>query len=497
MPPRQPFPPGASWLGVALIVAAILLASGLAVLPSFKTQTVVGNPQAAGGGGPQVAASGGADVTTQTGGGSTTPGSGGGGNPQTGGGGAVVNPAGLSCAAGKNGGGTDTGVSGSSIKLASTVVESGIGESFLGDVRFGMIAVANQVNRAGGVCGRKLDLQNGLVDDGWDPTKGQQDIRNFIAQGVFAMPVVPSSEGLNSASRAGFIDSAGIPVVGTDGMLYSQYSDPLIWPVSASTISTAHIAVKSAYDAGARSFGIVWDKSYKFGAEGESAFKGAISRLSGASAKADVGITAGQQDYSSDGGTFNGQCGSTNNNPGCDMVFILLEPSTAETWFSTSGMVLGKKFTEGPQPLFVSTFGQNCGAACNNMVVWTSYFPPRAPFNNQAAVSNYVNAVRSVSASADTDNQFLEGGYDGMLLFVEALKKTGPNLTRANLKSALDSMSFDSGLSKPLSWKPGNHYANTAMLAFTIQYSQGFNGFQYQQSDWVQDPWPAMDHPNG
>jgi hypothetical protein len=56
-------------------------------------------------------------------------------------------------------------------------------------------------------------------------------------------------------------------------------------------------------------------------------------------------------------------------------------------------------------------------------------------------------------------------------------------------------MTFDSGLSRPLTWRAGNHYANTAMLGFNIQYSQGFNGFQYLQTDWVADPWPGQDHP--
>jgi ABC-type branched-subunit amino acid transport system substrate-binding protein len=438
----------------------------------------------------QVAASPSGDSTTT----STTGGGGGGGSSTSGGG--LPNPKGLACEAGKNGGSTDTGVTANSIKLASTVVESGIGQSFLGDVRFGMIAVTNQINAAGGICGRRLDLAKNLLDDGWNASTGQQDIRNFIAQGVFALPVVPSSQGLDQASAAGDIDRAGIPVVGTDGMLYSQYSDPWIWPVSSSTISTAHIAAKSASGAGAKSFGIVWDKSYKFGPEGEKAFAGAIKRLGG-NLKADVGITAGEQDYSSNGATFNAQCGSTAGNPGCDMVFILLEPSTAETWFSTSGMVNGKMLTEGPQPLFVDTFGQNCGSPCNNMVVWTSYYPPRTPFNNLAPVAAYVNAIRGVSSSADIDNQFLEGGYDGMLLFVNALKAVGPDLTRARLRQVLDSQPFDSGLTKPLQWRSGNHYANTSMLEFTIQYSQGFNGFQYQNSDWVTDPWATLDHPNG
>ena len=491
--PRQSFPPGATWLVVLGIVGVLILASAISVLPTFKTQpagtTVAGSNGNGGNGGNGDSGTG----TTGSNGGNGDSGTGTTGSNGANGSGpaanasAAANPSQYQCAAGKNGGPTDVGVSGSAIKLASTVAESGIGQSFLGEVRYGMIAVVNQVNSSGGICGRKLKLT--LVDDAWNPTQGASDIRSFIADNVFAMPVVPSSEGLNQSHNAGDIDRAGIPVVGTDGMLNSQYSDPWIWPVSTSTSSTAHIAVYSAYKAGARTFGIAYDKDYKFGPEGEKAFAGAIHRLSGAQLLASVPVSSGQTDYSSDGSTFNNGC-----KDGCDMVFILMDPSTAETWFATSGAKTGTKFTEGPQPLFVTTFGQNCGAPCNNMIVWTSYYPPLPPFNGYPDVANYINAIRSVSPSADVKNQFLEGGYDGMLLFIQALKKVGPNLTRAGLRAALNSMTFDSHLSQPLSWSEGNHYANTSMLGFSIQYSQGFNGFQYQRTDWVKDPWSQADH---
>jgi ABC-type branched-subunit amino acid transport system substrate-binding protein len=489
---QRNFPPGLPLLVAAVVLTVLALASFASVVPMFRT-TPAGTTQVASNGHAVTGQGQSAGDTSTT---TLAPGPGGSNVEQTqsSGPGNVIAPGAAAqqsnCARGRNGGNTDTGVTGTSVKLASTVAESGIGASFLGEVRYGMTAVVNQVNQSGGVCGRRLDLN--LVDDGWDATQGQTDLRNFIADGVFALPVVPSSEGLNAASLSHDIDQAQIPVVGTDGMLYSQYSDPWIWPVASSTISTAHIAAATAYKAGSHTFGIVWDSSYKFGKEGESAFRGAISRLPNAHLISDVQVTAGQQDYSSDGKRLNDGCGSS----GCDMTFVLLEPSTAETWFSTSGMNPGTKLTEGPQPLFVDTFGQNCGAPCNNMIVWTSYYPPRPPFDGMRAVSEYVGAIRSVSASADVDNQFLEGGYEGMRFFVQALKQVGADLTRQNLRAVLNSMRYEGGLSQPLQWRERNHFANSSMLGFSIQYSQGFNGFQYQQTGWVSDPWVGQDAPS-
>ncbi|MGH2730171.1 MAG: hypothetical protein ACRDJI_06115, partial [Actinomycetota bacterium] len=66
---------------------------------------------------------------------------------------------GLECAAGKNGGATDRGVTGTEIKMATTVAESGIGAAFLGEVRYAMEAVRNEVNRSGGICGRELVIE--------------------------------------------------------------------------------------------------------------------------------------------------------------------------------------------------------------------------------------------------------------------------------------------------------------------------------------------------
>src|SRR5258708_40237261 len=183
-PPRQAFPPGASWLGLSAVVIAVLLASFFSVLPRFRTQEVSKTTTQVGTNGP-------AGISASA---SAAAGPAGSQAGVNGPGGAAAQQ--LACAPGRNGGKTDTGVSAGSIKLASTVVESGIGQSFLGEVRLGMIAVANQVNSSGGVCGRKLDLANGLVDDGWQSPQGLQDIRNFIAEGVFALPVVPSSQGL-------------------------------------------------------------------------------------------------------------------------------------------------------------------------------------------------------------------------------------------------------------------------------------------------------------
>ncbi|HEX9696177.1 MAG TPA: ABC transporter substrate-binding protein [Actinomycetota bacterium] len=474
-------------IGILIAVAAL---SSVAVLPRFKTTVVAagdvpGSVEQPG----DPAAPGNATGLPTAGGGATRPG--------------VPNASNLACAAGRNGGATDTGVTATSIKLGATVVDTGIGAAFLSDVRYGMQAVINQVNAAGGICGRRLDLV--LKDDGWDAQRGNLFIRNLVeGEKVFALAVVPSSEGLRAAG--GYVRERKIPVVGTDGMLISQYTNPMIWPVAASTITSMHIMAKDAYDRGARNFGMVYDSNFRFGVEGAFAFNAAVKRLTGKDVpgysnplsnprcnRRFCGIKAGQPSYQTEIEVIRSACGSDN---ACDYVAYLMEPETAQTWMRGGGMVAGFNLRiGGPQPLFNRSFGVNCAQKCHDMWVWSGFTPPVEPFTSEPAVAKYLGDMRRTNAQADVANSFVEGGYLGMQLLVDALRRVGPALTRATLIAALDSTSLATGLSRPLTWKAGSHFANQCMRAFSFQSRPSFAGWR-TETDWVCDPWPGLDIPS-
>jgi ABC-type branched-subunit amino acid transport system substrate-binding protein len=499
---------GSSLLTLGVIVAVGVLLSLVTVVPNGSTASSVaagagGGDNGAGddgsgdGSGGDGGAAGGTDGAGGAGGGDAGASGGAGGGGTTG----IKTPANLQCAAGKNGGGTDVGVSGNGIKLAATVVADGPGSSFLGPVRLGMTTVVNKVNKAGGVCGRQLNLT--LRNDSWDAERGKTYIQNFVeSDKVFALAVVPSSEGLQAAKD--YIAQKGVPVVGSDGMLAHQYQNPWIWPVATSTVSTMHIMAKNAADRGAKNFAIVFDAKYHFGVEGAFAFNEAVKRLTGTgipgynpSKKCDLrycGIQPQRPSYATEARQFNTSCYQTGQR--CDFIAFLLEPDTAVSFFREgrdADPALGADGGFGlAQPLFTRSLAENCRSACDGMWVWTGYNPPIEALASQPGVAKYVADVRQESATADVTNQFLEGGYLGMSLLVESIQKVGPNLTRANLRTALDSMTFDIGLSSPLSWRPGNHFANTSAQAFAIQYKQAFNGWR-QKTGFIQDPWVGQD----
>ena len=405
-------------------------------------------------------------------------------------------PPGLSCP-GKNGGKTDTGVDGGNIYLAATEVESGIGQSFLGPVRYGILAVVQKVNRQGGVCGRQLQLK--LKDDGWNPQRGKQYLDNFIESNqYFALAVVPSSEGLHAASSGQDIDNAqdpssgskGIPVIGTDGMLNSQYTDPWIWPVAASTATSMRIMAHNAVVKGKSlgrpvKMGIVYDVNYRFGPEGAGAFKAQALRDGAQVPDACIiRLTAGASGYGTQAKQFNDACGEGAGSGRVDFVALLLEPQTAETWLSERPY-LGKTSKGeglgfgGPQPLFDKNFADTCGQTCANMEVWTSFYPPIYPYDQRAAVQTFKQDLCAVDNQCQVDalSAFTEGGYVGMELTVEALRQTSPYLTRERVRDTLDHMTLNVGLSAALTFKKGFHYANLTMIAFKNTYSGGTSSF--------------------
>lgn len=401
----------------------------------------------------------------------------------------AVDPKGFQCARGKNGGNTDTGVSGSKIRLATTAVLDGPAKSLLEDSPVAMKAVIDKVNKSGGVCGRLLELK--VDNDGFDSGLGLKLIRNYIAEGYFALPVVPSAEGLGSAIESSEIAKAKIPVVGTDGMRKEQYSEPYVWPVASATVTSMRVMAKYAYaNRNARSFAIVYDDKYKFGKEGKDAFVQQVRDMGG-TVRTEIALNPDLPSYGSDILKFNNPnegCG----NGRCDMVALLLLPDTATKWLKGQP-VRANLYTAGAQTLFTDRFAQDCvqqwGVNCDSLAVWTGYNPPIGPLASLPGVSTYVNDVKSVKSSIDVTNQFVEGAYLGMSVFVEALKKVGPNVTREGLKAAMDSMTYTSDLSSALTWKPGQHSANARAQAFAMTVSGGtFRGWRNEGTGFLLDP---------
>jgi ABC-type branched-subunit amino acid transport system substrate-binding protein len=395
-----------------------------------------------------------------------------------------------------------------SILLGAVTVDSGPGASFLQPEDVAMQAVATRVNNAGGICGRQLKLD--LHDSGWDAQTGLRYIQNLVeGDKVFALAVNPDSEGLAAASSKHYLADHKVPAVGTDGLLYSQYQDPYVWPIAASTVTAMHAIAASQHKAGRTNFSLVYESTYRFGREGANAYNSTVRQLTGhdipgyRDPDTDTkcvgqfcGIVANQQGYGSDANTINMACSGK-----CDAGAVLLEPTTAITWFSSGGVFGGVADPSGgkgaaPQPLFDRYFADGCQHTCDGLRLWTGFLPPIQQFASQPGVQDFVHDMQAYSSNVDIDNQFAEGAYLGMRLTVDVLTQAsaGPGgLTRDTVAATLDATSnYDIGLTvKPLSWSPGNHFAATTVHAFDESYPAGFGGWQYVQGSITDDADPT------
>jgi ABC-type branched-subunit amino acid transport system substrate-binding protein len=177
-----------------------------------------------------------------------------------------------------------------------------------------------------------------------------------------------------------------------------------------------------------------------------------------------------------------------------NFIALFLDPISALAWMRDPNTPEPDQVKYGygaAQPLFTRGFAVNCKDKCHGMKVWTGFKPPIEGYKNDPVVKQYVTDLKRTKPDADEFNAFAQGGYSGMMLLVEALKKVGPELTRERLKAALDGISISSTLSlqKRLAFSPTNRYANTTMQAFVIQHRGTFGG--WRSGPIVSDPRPA------
>lgn len=432
---------------------------------------------------------GGDDATQQSGdGGAGADVGDGGGGGSAGGTGSGGNIGDDSCAA--EAGDSDTGVTSSEIKVAATTVEDGPGRSLLQPANDGMRAVVDKTNADGGICGRTIELTT--RNDGWDAARGQDFIRRFIEEGHFSLLVVPSSEGLAEAIQGGLISDAGIPVVGSTGLRIDEYNDPWVFPVSTATVSIMRIMAQHAIDQGDRTFGIVYDEKYRFGIEGKDAFVDYLEAHPDAEVKAVQALHPEQAPYGSEANSFNSACGNSGSSSDCDMVALLLVPDVAIQWRNANGdgPVQGRgETTHAAQTLFTDEFASQCADWCDSMMVWTGYNPPIGSIADQEGVAKFEKDVGDVNPGADTRNQFLQGAYLGSQVFVEAVDRCSPEVTRACVRQTLNSIDYQTDLASTLSWSENQRHANTAARAFSMEASGGsFNGWRDEQTGFVEDP---------
>jgi ABC-type branched-subunit amino acid transport system substrate-binding protein len=410
------------------------------------------------------------------------------------GGGVIPNANDTSCV----GKATFTGVTGTSIRLGTTFAASGPVSNISGPIKNGVYSYVYKTNAAGGIFGRRIDLK--WYDDGWDAQKGKSFIRKLVEQDqVFVLSVVPSSNGLDAATS--YLEGRRMPAFGTSGLIESQFKSSMQWPVGTSTRSAARIGLIDAKNRKVENFAIVW-LDLLAGAEARDAvIKGApaifgkpIDQLKTAERRVSLSETSFDPVWAqiaNDTEDWQRAHGVTPADGRPDFIIFAIDPTNT---IKAMNSAANKNFRPrkgwgGGQPLFLNVVAQHNWARTTGLYAGSSYYPPQEGAK-YPAVGDYVSTVRKYfGSSVDVTNPYLEGGYAGMALTVEILKRVGSCLTREKAITVANSISNFSpaGLTRPLTFKAGDHYANTSYRVAQVQS----DGSWKVVTDWIVDPTPG------
>jgi ABC-type branched-subunit amino acid transport system substrate-binding protein len=470
---------------IVLAIAILFILTGC----SIQAPDVILNGGGTTGGG----TTGGGTTGGGTTGGGTTGGGTTGGGTTGGGGGGVPNASDTSCV----GKAPYVGVTATEIKVGSTFASSGPVSSISGPIQKGVEAYFNKTNATGGVFGRRIKLIP--YDDGWDAQKGKSLIKRLVEQDrVFALTVVPSSNGLDAA--ASYLESKRVPVFGTTGLIESQFKTPMQWPVGTSTRSAARIGLVDAKKRGVTNVAMIW-LDLLAGAEARDAVVKAIPSIFGKSVAqtltAERRVSLSETSFDpvwasivSDTKAWQQRNNVSPVDGKPDFVIFAIDPTNT---IKAMNSARDKGFKPrigwgGGQPLFLNLVAQHQWARSTGLFAGSSYYPPQV--GNVPAVQEYVATVQKYyGSSVDVTNPFLEGGYAGAAMAIDIFRRAGSCLTRDKAIQVANSLSNYSpaGLTQPLTFKAGNHYANTSYLIAQVQS----NGQWKVVTGWIPDPTPG------
>lgn len=367
---------------------------------------------------------------------------------------------------------TDVGVTASKIRLGSTFAISGPISNISGPILKGVQAYINEVNATGGVHGRKIDFK--FYDDGWDAQRGKAKIKQLVEQDkVFMLVSVPSSNGLDAAAQ--YLDSKRVPVLGTTGLIETQFKASMQWPIGTSTRSSSRIALLDmTRRLKVKTIALIWlDLLAGFEAR-ESIKKGLADGLGGlspASLVADRRIGLSEPSFEQVWNDVQNQArqnGVADGRP--DFVVLAIDPTNAiKALQAARNLSFRPKLGwGGGAPLFLDlVLRESPYAVQTGLYAGTAFFPPIGRYLNEPGVQQYVKTVRKYFADVDLTNPYLEGGYAGAALAVDVLRKAGSCLTRAKVVEAANSLTNYSAanLTRPLTYRPlgvaSQHYGNT------------------------------------
>jgi ABC-type branched-subunit amino acid transport system substrate-binding protein len=393
--------------------------------------------------------------------------------------------------AGGGGGGGGAAAGGSSAGVAGGKITIGGFFDITGPVdssveRDTVRAYMQAVNASGGINGRQVEYV--WCDSKYDASSAHSCAQQMVAQNVLAVVGLTAPLGENNEIKT--LTAAGIPVIGGLGTP-AEFADPLSYPVSASFFRYGSAIADQAKALGAQNPAVIvlGDVPWVHAVEANL-----LNRLiaNGVGFTDVEEVSATQANYTAT--VFNlqhsnhGAAGGPSPNKKCaatdkacpDFVIAALDPFSyhrlfdamqAANWYpGVLGAGLDKFNVQ-------QSYGKELAKA-------HSLVPFLSPYDHQgnATVRQYLGTVqRYYPGQFQALDIYTQHAWTASMLFHDAAKRAGANLSRETLIQTLNStQGFQTGWSVPLSYGAGTHDPNRC---FT--YTSHVGGNWHTEGSWV------------
>ena len=369
-----------------------------------------------------------------------------------------------SAVASGGGGGGSAGVNGGKITIGGFFDITGPVDSSV--ERDTVRAYMQALNASGGINGRQVEYV--WCDSKYDASAAHSCAQQMKAQNVLAVVGLTAPLGENNEIK--FLNDAGIPIIGGLGTP-DEFTNPLSYPVSASFFRYGSAIADEAKALGAKNPAVVvlGDVPWVHAVEANL-----LNRLiaNGVGFTDVEEVSATQANYTatvfnlqhgnkgaSGGPNPNKKCGATDSS--CpDYVIAALDPFSyhrlfdamqAANWYpGVLGAGLDKFNVQ-------KSYGRELAKA-------HSLVPFLSPYDHQGntTVRRYLGTVQQYyPGQFQALDIYTQHAWTAAMLFHDAAKRAGANLSRDTLIQALNStQGFETGWSVPLSYGGGNHDPN-------------------------------------
>lgn len=348
------------------------------------------------------------------------------------------------CGNSGNGSAATPGVTSTSISIGLVLDTTGPLQIICAPIFAGDQLYVNQINAAGGVNGRQIKLDQ--VSDNADPTKTKDAVRQLFEQdGDFALFQVCGSGNSNVASA--YTNPKGIPFIDPIGG-GAQYTDaqgnalPWVWMTQPNYGDEGHVlGYYAANTLKAKNVALLYENDV-LGLQQKTTLGEALQKY-GANLVATVGYAATQTDFSAAVQTLKAA------NPDLIVLNGLPIPTATFVGAATKIHYRPKLGYLANYPMADNSWAKLLGPAGEGIYV-SGYSDVNTPVGQ---------AYLKATASDATFSAYKFYGYINAKLLVDALMKTGSNLTRANLQQTLNSQftNYDTGFGPTLSWSATQH----------------------------------------